>query len=52
MKTFHIAITEPAERDLREIADYIAHGLLDHVAARKLVSRIANPYLNWFGMSD
>ncbi|MNE06088.1 Plasmid stabilization system protein [compost metagenome] len=41
METFHITITEPAERDLRDIADYIAHELLDHVAARKLVSRIA-----------
>lgn len=42
METFHIAITEPAERDLRDIADYIAHELLDHVAARKLVSSIAD----------
>lgn len=41
MNTFHIAITEPAERDLRGIADYIAHELLDRVAAHKMVSKIA-----------
>jgi toxin ParE1/3/4 len=36
-----LVITEPAEIDLREIADYIANDLLEPATARKMIAKIA-----------
>lgn len=41
MKNFLVIITEPAEADLREIADYISRELMDPSAALHLISKIA-----------
>lgn len=38
---YNIVITEPAERDLQGIAEYIANELLEPTTARKLVTKIA-----------
>ncbi|MZQ85103.1 type II toxin-antitoxin system mRNA interferase toxin, RelE/StbE family [Paenibacillus sp. 5J-6] len=38
---YRLLITDLAEADLRDIADYIANELLEPSAARKIISRIA-----------
>jgi len=38
---YNIVITEPAERDLQGIAEYIANELLEPTTARKMVTKIA-----------
>jgi toxin ParE1/3/4 len=39
--TYRIVITDLAEVDLRNIADYIANELLDPSTARKMIAKIA-----------
>ena len=41
MSTFNIQITEPAERDLYEIGEYISKELLEPETAKKIISTIA-----------
>jgi addiction module RelE/StbE family toxin len=43
--TYRLVITEPAERDLREIANYIANELLETETARKVIARITEAVL-------
>ncbi len=40
MKRYDIVITQPAEEDLQEIADYISKELMEPKLARKLIARI------------
>lgn len=37
---YRLVITEPAEIDLREIADYIANELLEPETAKKMIGKI------------
>ncbi|WP_205516831.1 hypothetical protein [Paenibacillus sp. SYP-B3998] len=39
--TYRLVITELAEADLRNIANYIANELLEPTTARKMITRIA-----------
>jgi addiction module RelE/StbE family toxin len=39
--TYRLVITELAEEDLRDIANYIANELLEPTTARKMITRIA-----------
>lgn len=39
--TYRLVITDLAEADLRDIADYIANELLEASTARKMISKIA-----------
>lgn len=41
MKAYHLAITEPAEADLKEITDYIAKELLEPSTAQHLITKIS-----------
>lgn len=41
MSKYNIQITEPAEKDLREIGVYISKELLEPETAKKVVSKIA-----------
>lgn len=41
MSSYHIQITESAEKDLYEIGIYISKKLLEPITARRLISRIA-----------
>ncbi|GAA0605709.1 type II toxin-antitoxin system RelE/ParE family toxin [Virgibacillus siamensis] len=41
MKAYHLVITEPAETDLKEIADYIAKELLEPTVAKQLIAKIS-----------
>ncbi|QAT39798.1 type II toxin-antitoxin system RelE/ParE family toxin [Clostridium sp. JN-9] len=41
MNRYNIQITEPAEKDLKEIAEYISKELLERETAKKVVSQIA-----------
>jgi len=43
--SFRVVITEPAESDLRGIANYIARELLEPVTARTVVASIAEAIL-------
>lgn len=43
--SYRLVITEPAERDLRDIANYIANELLEPVNARRVINRIAETVL-------
>lgn len=45
MKAYHLVITEPAEADLKEIADYIAKELREPSTAQHLISTIAEAVL-------
>ncbi|MFB9278060.1 type II toxin-antitoxin system RelE/ParE family toxin [Cohnella cellulosilytica] len=42
---FRVVITEPAESDLRGIANYISHELLEPVTARTVVANISEAVL-------
>lgn len=46
MKIYHLVITEPAETDLKEIADYIAKELLEPSTARHLIAKISEAIFN------
>lgn len=46
MGNYNIQITEPAEKDLHEIAVYIAKELLEPETAKKIVSKIAKAIIN------
>jgi plasmid stabilization system protein ParE len=41
MKKYQVNITQPAEEDLREIADHISKELLEPQLAEKLIDTIA-----------
>lgn len=41
MTAYHLAITEPAEADLKEIADYIAKELQEPSTAQHLITKIS-----------
>ncbi|TXK86197.1 type II toxin-antitoxin system RelE/ParE family toxin [Paenibacillus sp. N3.4] len=41
MQKYRIVITDLAEADLRDIANYIANELLEPTTARKMITRIA-----------
>jgi len=43
---YRLVITEPAETDLRGIADYIANDLLEPSTARKMIAKIAEAILH------
>jgi len=45
VKKFSIMITAPAEADLLEIADYIAHELKEPAAAQHLMAKLAEAIL-------
>ena len=45
MKVFHLVITEPAEADLKGIADYIAKELREPSTAQHLITKIAESIL-------
>lgn len=46
MKRYKIAVTEPAEKDLSSIADYISAELKEPATAMKLVLKIKNAILS------
>ena len=45
MDKYFIEITKPAEKDLREIANYIAKVLLEPLSAKKIIGRIGEEIL-------
>lgn len=46
MRTYSIQITGPAEKDLKEIVNYIAKELLEPKAARNILNIIANKIIS------
>ncbi len=46
MKSFDIVITQPAEEDLQDIADYIAKELKEPSLAEKFIEKIGNAILD------
>ncbi|CAM4236868.1 type II toxin-antitoxin system RelE/ParE family toxin [Paenibacillus alkaliterrae] len=46
-KAYRLVMTEPAEKDLRDIADYISNELLEPAMARKMVTKIADAIFEW-----
>jgi len=49
MKKYDIVITQPAEEDLQEIADYISKELMEPKLAQKLIARIGEAII---GLED
>ena len=41
MSSYHVQVTEPAEKDLYEIGMYIAKELLEPETAKRIISKIA-----------